>query len=49
MEWKLLKKINNFYEIWDTPFSYLVCNKYEKIFKFFDKLKEAIDFSLTII
>ena len=48
MNWKRLFVYNYYTELWKTPTKYLVCIKYEGLFKFFKKYDDAKKFALEI-
>ncbi|MBR6610819.1 MAG: hypothetical protein IKK93_01080 [Campylobacter sp.] len=50
LNWVLLKRdCYTTTELWKTQTQYLVCQKYERKFKFKKNLKEATDFYFNII
>lgn len=41
LDWEQLRSHWTGPELWKTPTKYLVCVRYERIFRFFDNLKDA--------
>lgn len=39
--WKRIEWYNNGLELWKTPTKFLVCMKYQKMFKFYETLEMA--------
>lgn len=45
--WEKLKNIG-VVEVWKTPTAFLTCQPYLKKFKFFSKVKEALDYAIVL-